>query len=198
MPEREVLFVPDADAWERWLEEHATTSPGVRLALAKKGGGGSSPTYDEALEHALCFGWIDSQVGRLDERFYTQVFTPRGPRSVWSQRNTGIAERLAAEGRMREAGLREVERAKADGRWERAYASSSTAEVPDDLAAAIAASPRATAAFARLNRQNRYAVLYRVGAAKRPETRARRIAQFVAMLERGETVYPQQQSLEQR
>lgn len=197
MPEREVLFVPDADAWERWLEAHAATSPGVRLALAKKGGGGSSPSYDEALEHALCFGWIDSQIGRLDERFYTQVFTPRGPRSVWSQRNTGIAERLVAEGRMRDAGLREVERAKADGRWDRAYAGSSTAEVPDDLAKAVAASPSATAAFARLNRQNRYAILYRVGDAKRPETRARRIAQYVAMLERGETIYPQQQSLEQ-
>jgi uncharacterized protein YdeI (YjbR/CyaY-like superfamily) len=191
MEERELLFVPDAAAWERWLEEHASTSPGVRLAFAKKGGGGASPTYDEALDLALCFGWIDSRVGRLDDRFYTQVFTPRGPRSVWSQRNVGHAVRLLGEGRMREAGVREVERAKADGRWDRAYAPSSTAEVPHDLAAALSAAPRAAAAFASLSRLNRYAILYRVGDAKRPETRQRRIAAFVAMLERGETVYPQ-------
>ena len=162
------------------------------LVLAKKGT--TSPTslsYDEALEEAICFGWIDGQVRRRDERTYLQRFTPRRARSRWSKRNTALAERLTGEGRMAAPGLAEVERAKADGRWEAAYAGPATARVPDDLTAALAADPEAKAMFERLTSQNRYAILHRIEAVKRPETRARKIAEFAAMLARGETVYPQ-------
>jgi uncharacterized protein YdeI (YjbR/CyaY-like superfamily) len=162
------------------------------LVLAKQGT--TSPTtltYDQALEEALCFGWIDGQVRRRDERTYLQRFTPRRARSRWSQRNTTLAERLIDAGRMHASGIAEVERAKADGRWESAYAGPATARVPDDLAAALAAEPKAKTMFGRLTSQNRYAILHRIDAVKRPETRARKIAEFVAMLARGETVHPQ-------
>jgi len=162
------------------------------LVLAKKGT--TSPTslsYDQALEEAICYGWIDGQVRRRDERTYLQRFTARRARSRWSKRNTTLAERLISEGRMQAPGLAEVERAKADGRWEAAYAGPATARVPDDLAAALAAEPKAMTMFGRLTGQNRYAILHRIEAVKRPETRARRIAEFVAMLARGETVHPQ-------
>ena len=162
------------------------------LVLAKKGTTSpTSLTYDQALEEAICFGWIDGQVRRRDERTYLQRFTPRRARSRWSQRNTALAERLIGEGRMQASGIAEVERAKADGRWEAAYAGPATARVPDDLAAALAAAPEAKTMFRRLTSQNRYAILHRIEAAKRPETRARKIAEFVAMLARGETVHPQ-------
>jgi uncharacterized protein YdeI (YjbR/CyaY-like superfamily) len=160
------------------LAKKATTSP-------------TSLTYDQALEEAICFGWIDGQVRRRDERTYFQRFTPRRVRSRWSKRNTTLAERLISEGRMQASGIAEVERAKADGRWEAAYAGSATIGVPDDLAAALAAEPEAKTMFGRLTSQNRYAILYRIEAVKRPETRARKIAEFVAMLARGETVHPQ-------
>jgi uncharacterized protein YdeI (YjbR/CyaY-like superfamily) len=160
--------------------------------LAKKGTREpTSLTYDEALEEALCHGWIDGQVRRRDDSTYRQRFTPRRRRSPWSQRNTGIAERLIAEGRMHAAGVAEVERAKEDGRWTAAYAGPAAMEVPDDLAAALAADPKAQAMFRTLSSQNRYAVLHRVTSAKRADTRARRIENFVAMLARGETIYPQ-------
>jgi uncharacterized protein YdeI (YjbR/CyaY-like superfamily) len=162
------------------------------LVLAKKGTTSpTSLTYDEALEEAICFGWIDGQVRRRDERTYLQRFTPRRARSRWSKRNTTLAERLISEGRMQAPGIAEIERAKADGRWEAAYAGPATAGVPDDLAAALATEPKAKTTFERLTSQNRYSILHRIEAAKRPETRAQRIAEFVAMLARGETVHPQ-------
>jgi uncharacterized protein YdeI (YjbR/CyaY-like superfamily) len=190
------LIVADAAAWRVWLDEHHERSAGVSLVLAKKGvTEPTSLTYDQALGEALCYGWIDGQVQRRDETTYRQRFTRRRPRSSWSKRNVGIVERLHAEGRMHPAGIAEVERANADGRWEAAYAGSATIEVPPDLAAALAAEPRARAMFEILTAQNRYAVLYRIHTAKRGETRSRRIEQFVAMLARGETVYPQKRTL---
>jgi len=186
------LIVGDAVAWREWLGENHGDPAGVWLVLAKKGTEKpTSLTYDQALEEALCHGWIDGQTRRRDDATYRQRFTPRRKRSAWSRRNTGIAERLRAEGRMHPAGQAEVERAKADGRWEAAYAGPATMEVPPDLIEALAAEPKAQAMFETLNSQNRYAILYRIGTAKRADTRARRIREFVAMLARGETVYPQ-------
>lgn len=190
------LTVAGAGAWREWLEQHAQLSTGVWLRLAKKTT--TQPTslsYDQALDEALCHGWIDGQLRRRDEATYLQRFTPRRPRSPWSARNTAIVERLLAEERMHPAGVAEVERAKADGRWDAAYASQANIEVPTDVADALTAQPKARAMFDILTSQNRYAVLYRTGSAKRPDTRARRIEQFVAMLARGETVYPQKRSL---
>jgi uncharacterized protein YdeI (YjbR/CyaY-like superfamily) len=186
------LTVADAPEWRKWLGKHHADSDGVRLVLAKQGA--TEPTrltYQEALLEALSYGWIDGQGNRRDDATYLVRFTPRRKRSVWSKRNTDIAEKLIKEGRMHAAGLAEVERAKTDGRWEAAYAGQKDIEVPDDLAAALSADPAAKAMFANLSGVNRYAVLYRIHHAKRPETRARRIEQFVAMLARGETVYPQ-------
>ncbi len=186
------LLVADLAGWRSWLAANHASSPGVRLVLAKKGVTGSTLlTYVDALPEALCYGWIDGQLTRRDEVTYCVRFTPRRARSSWSQRNVEAAERLIAEGRMQPAGLAEVERAKADGRWERAYGGSASMEVPEDLADALAASPRAQAMWEVLTRTNRFAVLYRVHEAKRAETRARRIRQYVEMLERGESPYPQ-------
>jgi uncharacterized protein YdeI (YjbR/CyaY-like superfamily) len=186
------LIVRDAAAWRDWLGENHADPAGVWLVLAKKGTEKpTSLTYDQALEEALCHGWIDGQTRRRDDATYKQRFTPRRKRSAWSRRNTGIAERLQTEGRMHPAGRAEVERAKADGRWEDAYAGPATMKVPPDLTEALAAEPKAQAMFETLSSQNRYAILYRVGTAKRADTRARRIREFVAMLARGETVYPQ-------
>lgn len=186
------LVVRDQATWRKWLETNHAKSPGTWLVLAKKGT--TAPTrlvYAEALEEALAHGWIDGTAGQRDVATYRQRFTPRRRRSVWSKRNTGIAERLISEGRMRQAGLAEVERARADGRWELAYHGPATSEVPDDLAAALAAEPSARNLFDVLTSQNRYAILYRIQGAKRAETRARRIELFVSMLARGETIYPQ-------
>jgi len=189
------LLVQDARTWKKWLGKHHNESPGVWLVLAKKGATEpTSLTYEQALEEALCHGWIDGQVGRRDDVTYRQRFTPRRRRSAWSQRNTTIVERLLAEGRMHAAGIEEVERAKADGRWQTAYAGSASSEVPPDLVQALSAEPKAQAMFERLNRQNRYAIIYRVATAKRAETRARRIQQFVTMLARGETLHPQKRT----
>lgn len=186
------LVVPDAAAWRAWLDEHNGDGAGVLLVLAKKGTTDpTSLTYDQALEEAICYGWIDGQVRRRDESTYVQRFTPRRARSAWSKRNVAHAERLMTEGRVHPAGAAAIEAAKADGRWDAAYASPATITVPPDLAGALSAEPAAQAMFARLNSQNRYAILYRIGNAKREETRSRRIAQFVAMLARGETIYPQ-------
>jgi uncharacterized protein YdeI (YjbR/CyaY-like superfamily) len=183
----ETLRFPDAAAWRAWLAEHHDDEAGIWLVTAKKGVAGVS--RDEALEEALCHGWIDGQTQKNDEATYLQRYTRRRARSPWSQRNVKIVERLTAEGRMHPAGLAEVERAKADGRWDSAYAGSATIEVPSDLQEALDAEPKAREMFEGLNRQNRYAVLYRVETAKKPETRARRIEKFVAMLARGETLY---------
>src|SRR6266581_5560379 len=186
------LIVRDAAAWREWLRENHADPAGVWLVLAKKGTEKpTSLTYDQALEEALCHGWIDGQARRRDDTTYRQRFTPRRKRSTWSKRNTGIAERLRAEGRMHPAGHAEVERAKADGRWEAAYAGPATIDVPPELMEALAAEPKAQAMFETLNSQNRYAILYRIATAKRADTRARRIGEFVATLVRAETVHPQ-------
>ncbi|HVV77675.1 MAG TPA: YdeI/OmpD-associated family protein [Mycobacteriales bacterium] len=192
MAEAPELLVVDGAAWRDWLESNHAASAGVRLVLAKKGT--TDPTrltYDDALPEALCFGWIDGHLTRRDDSTYRVRFTPRRTRSTWSRRNVEAADRLISEGRMQPAGLAEVERAKSDGRWAKAYDGSATIEVPDDLHEALAASPRAQAMWDVLTRTNRYAVLYRVQDAKRAETRARRISQFVEMLARGETPHPQ-------
>jgi uncharacterized protein YdeI (YjbR/CyaY-like superfamily) len=190
------LIVKDARAWRKWLGVHHSEPTGVRLVLAKKGAKEpTSLTYAEALEEALCHGWIDGQADRRDEVTYRQLFTPRRSRSPWSQRNVARAERLMAEGRMQPAGLAEVERAKGDGRWDAAYRGQATIEVPADLNVALDGEPRAKAMFEILTGQNRYALLFRIHGAKRAETRARRIDQFVAMLARGETIYPQKRTL---
>lgn len=184
-----VIAFPSKAAFEEWLEANHENADGLWIKFAKKGSGIKTVTYTEAVDVALCFGWIDGLVNKLDEHYYLQRFTPRRPRSKWSQINRDKAEALVAAGAMRPAGLREIERAKADGRWAAAYASPSKMEVPDDLRAALQANPKAGAFFEQISKTNRYAILYRVHDAKRPETRARRIAQFVAMLERGETIH---------
>lgn len=190
------LTLADALAWRGWLGAHHEGTAGAWLVLAKKGTTQpTSLTYDQALDEALCHGWIDGQAGRRDEATYRQRFTPRRRRSPWSARNVGIVARLVSEGRMHPSGVAEVERAKADGRWDAAYAGQASIDVPADLAATLAADPRARAMFDILTSQNRYAVLYRIENAKRQDTRARRIEQFTTMLARGETVYPQKRSL---
>jgi uncharacterized protein YdeI (YjbR/CyaY-like superfamily) len=185
------LAFADAEAWEGWLEQNAAESDGVWLRIAKKESGIASVRYPEVLESALCFGWIDGQRRALDERWFLQRFTPRRARSPWSKINRATAERLIADGRMRSRGQAEVERAKADGRWDAAYAGQREMAVPDDLRRELDARPQAAKFFAGLSSQNRYSILYRLQEAKRPETRARRLEKFVAMLEAGETVHPQ-------
>jgi uncharacterized protein YdeI (YjbR/CyaY-like superfamily) len=177
-------------AWEAWLEESHGTSRGVWLRIARREAGMPTVTHDEAVEVALCFGWIDSQAASTDGPFWLQKFTPRGRRSRWSRINRDRAAQLIEQGRMRPAGLSEVERARADGRWNAAYEGSRTATVPEDLASALAANPAAEEFFATLDSRNRYSVLYRIEAAKKPETRARRIAQFVEMLGEHRKLYP--------
>jgi uncharacterized protein YdeI (YjbR/CyaY-like superfamily) len=175
--------------WAAWLAAEHAASAGVWLRIARKDGGAESVSYSEALDVALCHGWIDGQKDRLDERFWLQRFTPRKPRSRWSKRNRERAEALIASGEMAEAGLAEVERARADGRWDAAYDSHSTATVPEDLQAQLAGNDAARAFFEGLDRTNRYAILYRIQEARRPETRARRIAKFVAMLSEGRKIH---------
>jgi uncharacterized protein YdeI (YjbR/CyaY-like superfamily) len=190
------LIVADAAAWRRWLGENHASPAGVWLVLAKKGATQpTSLTYAQALDEALCHGWIDGQTAPGDQATYRQRFTPRRARSRWSSRNVGIITRLRAEGRMDPAGEAEVQRAQLDGRWDAAYAGPASSEVPADLAAALDAQPPAQAMFEILTSQNRYAILFRISDAKLPATRARRINQFVAMLARGETVYPQKRTL---
>jgi uncharacterized protein YdeI (YjbR/CyaY-like superfamily) len=186
------LLVPDATRWRAWLAENHATSTGVRLVLAKKGVvTPTALTYADALTEALCYGWIDGQLSRGDDATYLVRFTPRRARSPWSKRNVQAAERLISDGRMQAAGLAEVERAKDDGRWQAAYSGSASLQVPDDLRDALAASPRAQRMWDVLTRPNKFAVVYRVQDAKRPDTRARRIQQYVEMLARGETPHPQ-------
>jgi uncharacterized protein YdeI (YjbR/CyaY-like superfamily) len=176
--------------WEEWLEGNHATASGIWIKIAKKETGIESVRYPEVLESALCFGWIDGLRRSLDERFFLQKFTPRRARSKWSKVNREKVERLAAAGRMRTAGLAEVDRAKADGRWDAAYDSPGRIAVPEDLQRELDARPQAKAFFEQLNSQNRYAILYRLHDAKRPETRAKRLAEFVAKLEAGEKIYP--------
>jgi uncharacterized protein YdeI (YjbR/CyaY-like superfamily) len=184
-----VLGFPDQTALEAWLESEGGTAPGVYVKLAKKGAGVPSVTYAELVESCLCFGWIDGRSNRLDEQFYLQRLTPRRARSVWSQKNVDAAAALILAGRMRPAGLAAVEAAKADGRWERAYAGSATITVPPDLTEALAAEPAAKAEFEALDGANRYAVLFRVHTAASPATRAKRIAALVTMLAEGKRLH---------
>ena len=171
--------------FEAWLEAEHERAPGLYVQIAKKSAGIASITAAEAVEVALCFGWIDGRANRVDDDWFTVRYTPRRPRSVWSQKNVATVARLAAAGRMRPAGLAAVEAAQADGRWERAYAGPATVTVPDDLSAALAAEPAAAAAFAELDRTNRYSMLWRVHTANTSEARAQRIAACVRMLVEG-------------
>jgi len=186
------LLVEDAAAWRTWLEANEDASDGVWLILAKKGH--TEPTslnYAQALDEALCSGWIDGPKKSRDAATFLQRFTPRRKASLWSKRNVGLVTELIAQGRMRPRGHAEIDRAKQDGRWDRAYAGSASAEVPADLVAALEESEPARAMFAKLNRQNRYAAIHRVTTAASATSRANRIAKIVEMLARGETFYPQ-------
>ena len=179
-----------AGAFEAWLKKHHAASDGLWLQIAKRGAAEPSITYAEAVAIALCWGWIDGQKKSLDDQHFLQRFTPRRPRSVWSKINVDKATALIEAGRMQAPGLAQVEAARADGRWARAYDGARTSEIPEDFAAALDAAPKAKAFFATIDAANRYAVLWRIQTAVKAETRARRIAQFVAMLARGETVHP--------
>jgi uncharacterized protein YdeI (YjbR/CyaY-like superfamily) len=189
-PELPIMPFASREAWEAWLEEEHATSDGLWLKIAKKGSGIETVTFAEALDAALCYGWIDSQRGGFDERYFLQRFTPRKPRSKWSQVNREKVAKLMEAGRMRPAGLREVEWAKADGRWDAAYESQSVATVPEDLRLELEKNEGARKFFETLDRANRYAILHRIQDAKKPETRARRIAQYVEMLAEGKKLYP--------
>jgi uncharacterized protein YdeI (YjbR/CyaY-like superfamily) len=184
-----ILAFKDLAALERWLAAQPANSPGLWIKFAKAGSGIPSVSKAQAIDAALCHGWIDGQLDKYDDKHWLVRFTPRKPRSKWSQVNRARATELIAAGRMRSGGLAQIEAAKADGRWDAAYAPASKAEVPPDLQAALDRSPEAAAFFATLTGANRYAILYRIGAVKKAETRARKIAEFVAMLERHETVH---------
>ena len=185
-----IMTFADRAAWEKWLANHAASSPGVWFKLARKANRKPTVAKTDAIEAALCFGWIDGQLDKFDNAFWLTRFTPRGPKSRWSQNNRETALRLAAAGKMKAAGQAEIDRAKADGRWDAAYAPQSKADVPDDLRKALDANPKAKAFFATLKGANRYAILYRLHHAKTEKTRAARIEKFVAMLARGETIHP--------
>jgi uncharacterized protein YdeI (YjbR/CyaY-like superfamily) len=184
-----ILQLASPEEWEKWLDAEHATSDGVWLKFAKKGSGVTTVVYAEALDVALCFGWIDSQVMTLDERFYLQKFTPRRSKSKWSKINVEKIEALTKACRMRPAGLEQVELAKADGRWGAAYSSPASMTEPPDLKKALKASPKAAEFWATLNKSNRYAAIYQLEDAKKPETRERRLAKFIAMFERGEKLY---------
>ncbi|PRZ06475.1 uncharacterized protein YdeI (YjbR/CyaY-like superfamily) [Isoptericola sp. CG 20/1183] len=194
----DALLLPGVDAWRAWLDEHEDSAPdGVWLIVAKKGQDAPTTlTRAAALEEALCSGWIDAQAKSRDQATSLQRYCPRRRRSIWSVRNREIVARLIAEGRMRPRGQAEIDRAQQDGRWDAAYAGPATIEVPPALSAALAGSPRATAMWEILTSQNRYAILHRLATVKKDETRVRNAARFVAMLERGETLYPQRRKLE--
>jgi uncharacterized protein YdeI (YjbR/CyaY-like superfamily) len=189
VPDLPVEEFASANAWERWLARNHATSPGLWLKIAKKGTGTTTVDITDAIEIALCYGWIDGLRHKHDDVYFRQRFTPRKPRSRWSQINRDRAEALIAAGRMQPAGQAEVDAAKADGRWEAAYAGSRTMEVPDDLTRALRRNAKARRAFETLDSRNRFAILYRIHDAKRAETRTRRIEQFVTMLEEGRTIH---------
>ena len=185
------LTVADPPEWSSWLEANHARSAGVWLTLAKRGASGPTRLgYDDALTEALCYGWIDGRLGRGDGGSYRRTFTPRRPRSVWSKRNVALATALIEGGRMRPSGLAVVSRARVDGTWDAAYDGSATIDVPPDLATALERDPRARATFDSLSASDRYSILYRVTTAKRPETRHRRVEQFVEKLARGDTALP--------
>ncbi len=184
-----VIHFESPREWEAWLDENHATSKGLWIKLAKKDSGIASVSYQEALDAALCFGWIDGQKGAFDDRFWLQRFTPRGPKSKWSQINREKANQLAAQGKMKASGLAEVEAAKRDGRWDEAYAGQRTITVPDDLQKKLDENPKAREFFANLDSANRYAILYRIHEAKKPETRSQRIDKFVTMLNEGKKIH---------
>ena len=184
-----IMTFSDGESFERWLEQQPKDTEGAWLKFAKKDANTPTLTKAEAIDAALCHGWIDGQLDKYDDEHWLVRFTPRKPRSKWSEINKKRAAELVAEGRVRESGLEQIEAAKADGRWDAAYAPASSAAVPDDLQEALAANPKAARFFETLKGANRYAILYRIGSVKRPETRARKIAEYVAMLERGETIH---------
>ena len=189
-PELPILPFPNKKKWSDWLAKQYDKSAGVWLKIAKKEAGIPSVTYEEALDVALCYGWIDGQKKGFDDQYWLQKFTPRGPKSIWSKINTEKAERLIASGEMQPAGLKAIESAKQDGRWDAAYEGQKKISVPEDFKAALDKNKKAKTFFETLNSVNRYAILFRIHNAKKPETRARKIQQFVEMLERGEKVYP--------
>jgi uncharacterized protein YdeI (YjbR/CyaY-like superfamily) len=186
----EIVAFESPEAFQAWLGDHHADSPGIWLKLRKKSPGVVALDYAQALDVALCYGWIDGQKGRFDDQWWLQRFTPRKPRSKWSKINRDKVATLIEQGRMRPSGQAEVDHAKADGRWEAAYDGAKNATVPDDLAAALTADPAAAAFFETLDRQNRYAILYRIQDAKKAETRTRRIEKYVAMLAKGEKLHP--------
>ncbi|MEU0970024.1 YdeI/OmpD-associated family protein [Streptomyces sp. NPDC005917] len=186
----EIISFESAEAFESWLSEHHSSSTGIWLKLRKKAHGVVALDYAQALDVALCYGWIDGQKGKFDDWNWLQRFTPRKPKSKWSKANRDKVAALLEHGRMQPAGLAAVERAKADGRWDAAYDGAKSASVPDDLAAALAANPAAAEFFATLDGQNRYAILYRVQDVKKPATRVRRIEKYVAMLAEQKKLYP--------
>lgn len=189
-PDPAPTLFKSATAFETWLKKNHAASEGVWLKIAKRGANEPSVTYSEAVEIALCWGWIDGQKKSLDDQHFLQRFTPRRARSVWSKINVDKAAALIEAGRMQAPGYAQIEAAKADGRWAQAYDGARTSEVPEDLRAALDAEPRAKAFFATINAANRYAVLWRIQTAVKPETRAKRVAQLVQMLARGETIHP--------
>lgn len=190
MAELAELLVRDADAWREWLHSHHDDHPGVWLVLHKQGGSTTTLTYAQALDEALCFGWIDGQVARRDDESFRRRFTPRRPSSPWSARNVEHVARISAAGRMQPAGIAEVDAAKADGRWEAGYLGQADMQTPSDLAQALAEDPAAAATFARLDSANRYAIVYRLNAVKLAGTRQRKLAQYIDMLNRGESIHP--------
>ena len=185
-----VIAFATAAEWEAWLDANHASSKGLWAKIAKKGTGPTTTQYHELLDGALCYGWIDGQKGALDATWWLQKFTPRSKQSRWSQVNQAKVAALTAQGRMRPTGLAEVERAKADGRWEAAYEPPSKVTLPEDLQAALDADPALAEAWTKLNKTNRYAIAYRLRDAKRPETRARRLAEYLQMLREGRSLYP--------
>ncbi len=192
------LLVPDAAAWHDWLDGHGGDHSGVWLVLHKKGGHTTALTYAQALDEALCFGWIDGQIARRDEESYRQRFTPRRPGSPWSARNVEHVARLTQARRMQPAGMAAVEAAKAQGRWQTAYRGQADMETPPDLAQALAANPAAAATFDQLDAANRYAIVYRLSNVKRQATRERKLAEYVDMLARGESLHPRKARKDRR
>lgn len=184
------LLVQDAEQWHAWLYSHHAEHPGVWLVLHKKGGQTTKLTYAQALDEALCFGWIDGQIARRDDAGYRQRFTPRRPNSPWSAKNVDNVTRLTQAGRMQPAGIAAVNAAKAQGRWQSAYRGQADMQIPDDLAQALIANPLAATMFDQLDSANRYAMVYRLNSVKRSITRARKLTEYIDMLARGEALHP--------
>ena len=189
-PEQPLLLFESASNWEAWLKENHENSAGVQLQIAKKGSGHTSVGYAEALDVALCYGWIDGQKLPMDDKFFIQKFTPRRAKSVWSKVNTEKVEQLIKQGRIQPAGMKQIEAAKADGRWNAAYASQKNMEIPEDFQAELDKNPEAKAFFDTLNKTNRFAIYFRITTAKKPETRRNRIEKFIEMLTKQEKIYP--------